>query len=469
MKNISFLFIPLILLGMLISSCESALDINTDPLAATTADPNVLLPFVLTQYSVRHTTELGTRIMDVPQHFSACFNTGSAGNTTSFLTGNTWGMMYSQVLGNLLLVEQDAEAAGPSSNNVAAIAKIIKANTFFELTMIWEKVPYSQALNAVDFPEPAFDEQEDILRGVLTILDEATTLIDNIPAEGTFDVSVGDIIYDGNMESWRRYANSLKLRVLMILKNKVDVGSQIQTVLNSPMIESNSEAAIIRYSRAPGNQNGYNQLVEAFFGISNEVQGVFAFGPPVYNLLKGDPRGEVMVNDTDAQEPCDIGDFAFSSPCPTVRDNIIRDDLPHMLFMPAEINLYRAELALEAGDPAEATTQYKAGVANAIAWWGGDIPGAELTIDQTVASDYVAALATPTLEDVYNQLYLESFMRPIVAWNTVRRTKTPEMAEVPGSNIAGILKRFTYAPDEIASNPSTPANLPTDTPMWFEK
>ena len=335
--------------------------------------------------------------------------------------------------------------------------------------MIWEKVPFSEALNAVDFPEPGFDEQEDVLRGVLTILDEATALIDDIPAEGTFDVSVGDIIYDGDMELWRKYANSLKLRVLMILKNKVDVGNQIQAVLNSPMIESNSEAALIRYSNAPGNQNGYNRLVEAFFGVSNEVQGVFAMGPPVYNLLKDDPRGSVLINDTDAQEPCNIGDFAFSSPCPTVRDNIIRDDLPHMLFMPAEINLYRAELALEAGNPSEATTQYKTGVANAIAWWGGDIPGAELTIDQTEASEYVAALATPTPEDVYNQLYLESFMRPMVAWNTVRRTKTPEMEEVPGSNIAGILKRFTYAPDEIASNPSTPANLPTDTPMWFEK
>ena len=467
MKNYKYIIIFLIL-GMMSSSCEKALDINKNPLAATTADPNVLLPFVLAQYSNRHTTELGTRIMDVPQHFTACFNSPRRGATSIFLTGNTWGMMYSQVLGNLLLVEQDAEAAGASSNNVAAIAKILKANTFFELTMIWEDVPYTQALNAVEFPEPSFDAQEVVLRGVLDILNEATGLIAAIPDEGIFDVSVGDLVYGGDMDLWNRYANSLKLRVLMILRNKVDVGGEISSVLSQPMIEFNDQSALIRYSNAPGGFNGYNNLVEAFFGVSNEAQGVYAPGPVLIDLLDGDPRADVLISNPNGLEPCPIGTFAFSSPCPTVRDNVIRNDLPHMLFMPAEINLYRAELALAAGNTTEAEEQYKMGIANNIAWWGGDIPGAILTIDAADAEAYVDGLATPTMEDIYNQLYIESFIRPMVAWNTVRRTKTPELLPVPGSNITTILKRFNYPPDEVASNPETPANPPTDTPMWFE-
>lgn len=467
MKSIKIISI-LLILGLFSSSCDKALDINKNPLAATTADPNVLLPFVLAQYSNRHVTELGTRIMDVSQHFSACFNSPRLGNTSIFLTGNTWAMMYSQVLGNLVLVEQDAEAAGPSSNNVAAIAKILKANTFFELTMIWEDVPYTEALNAVEFPEPSFDNQETVLRGALSTLDEATALIDAIPGEGIFDVSVGDIMYNGDMQSWRRYANSLKLRVLMILRNKVNVDAEIASVLSQPMIETNAQAALIRYSNAPGSFNAYNNLVEAFFGVSNEAQGVYAFGPVIYDLLQGDPRADVLISNPDALEPCDIGTFAFSSPCPTVRDNIIRNDLPHMLFMPAEINLYRAEIALAAGNAAEAEAQYKAGMANNIAWWGGDIPGAQLTIDATEAADFVEAQSAPTLEDIHNQLYIESFMRPVVAWNTVRRTNTPTLETVPGSNISTILKRFNYPPDEVAANPKTPANPPTDTKMWFE-
>lgn len=465
MKYIKYLSL-ILALSFVSTSCEDSLDINTDPLAATTADPNVLLPFVFAQYSNRHTTELGTRIMDVPQHFTACFNSPRQGNTSIFLTGNTWGMMYSQVLGNLLLVEQDAEAAGASSNNVAAIAKVLKANTFFELTMIWEDVPFTQALNATEFPLPAFDKQEDVLNGVVGILDDAIALIDS--GEGIFDVSNGDIIYGGNMDNWKRYANSLKLRVLMVLKNKTNVDSQIDAVLSQPLIESNGQSAIIRYSNAPGGFNGYNNLVEAFFGVSNEAQGVFAPSRTLFNLLQGDPRADVLIANPDGAEPIDMGMFAFSAGGPTIADNVIRNDLPHMLMMPSEVSLYKAEIAMGKGETGTADTEYRNGVAQSIAWWGGDIPGARLTIDATVASDYVAGLSAPTMEDIHNQLYVESFIRPVVAWNTVRRTKTPELEEVPGSSISTILKRFNYPPDEVASNPNAPVNAPTDTPMWFE-
>ena len=449
------------------TSCEDKLDINTNPLVASNADPNVLLPFVIAQYSNRHTTELGTRIMDVPQHFTACFNSPRNGNTSIFLTGNTWRMMYPQALGNLQLIEQDADAAGATSNNANAIAKILKANIYFELSMIWEDVPFTEALNPTDFPSPNFDNQETVLQGAVSIIDEALALIGGIPADGNFDVSGGDIIYRGDMAAWERYGNSLKLRILMVLKNKINVDSQISAVLSEPLIVSIDQSAIIRYSNEAGQGNAYNNLVEAFFGVSNEAQGVYAPSKTLKGLLDGDPRQDVLIADADL-DALEIGMFAFSAGGPTIADNVIRDDLPHMLFMPAEVNLYRAELAMEAGNAAEADAQYRNGVANNVAWWGGDIPGAQLTISAADAADFVDNLPAPTMEDIHNQLYIESFIRPVVAWNTVRRTGTPALPTPPGSSISTILKRFNYAPNEVAANPNNPANLPTDTPMWFE-
>ncbi|MFT6338417.1 MAG: hypothetical protein ACI86M_000136 [Saprospiraceae bacterium] len=466
MKILKYLSLVLIL-SFVSTSCDDSLDINTNPLAATTADPNVVLPFVLAQYSNRHVTELGTRTMDVPQHFTACFNSPRQGSTSIFLTGNTWSMMYTQVLGNLLLVENDAAEAGPSSNNINAIAKILKANVFFELTSIWEDVPFTEALNAIDFPKPLFDKQEDVLRGAVDILDEAMALIDAIPADGVFDVTVGDIIYGGDMVNWRVYANSLKLRVLMVLKNKVDVSSQIAGTLAQPLMESNDQAALVLYSASPGGQNGYNQLVEAFFGISNEDQFVYAPSETLFNLLEGDPRFDMIIANPDAGTPIAMGMFANPGD-PVIADNVIRDDLPHMLMMPAEISLYRAELAMESGDMTTANAQYKNGVALNVAWWGGNIPDAVETIPGDTQAAFVDGLAAPTLEDIYNQLYIESFIRPVVAWNTVRRTKTPSLDAVPGAIISTILKRYNYPPNEVASNSNTPVNLPTDTPMWFE-
>ena len=84
MRNIKLTTLLLAVGMFLLSSCEKQLDINTDPLVATSADPNVVLPYVIVQYSNRFITELGTRIMDVPQHFAFCFNSPRNGATTIF-------------------------------------------------------------------------------------------------------------------------------------------------------------------------------------------------------------------------------------------------------------------------------------------------------------------------------------------------------------------------------------------------
>ncbi|MCB0584795.1 MAG: SusD/RagB family nutrient-binding outer membrane lipoprotein, partial [Phaeodactylibacter sp.] len=226
-------------------------------------------------------------------------------------TGNTWGMYYTQVLGNLVLVEQDALAAGESRNNVAAIAKILKAKAFFELSCIWDKIPFSEALDGATYSSPNFDDQEAVFRGCLSILDEAISLIDKVPAEGVFDVSGGDVLFGGDMDKWRRWANSLKLRILMLIRNKdTSVDSQIQAVLGQPLIESNDQAVLLPYAGGGGAQNAFYGIVSAFFGPSNETAQVHGPGEPLYDLLKdGDPRFDLYILDPDGLGAPDNGFF----------------------------------------------------------------------------------------------------------------------------------------------------------------
>ena len=466
------LLLTILLVSCFVTSCDDALDINTNPLAASSADPNAVLPFVLVQYSNRHTTELGTRMMDVPQYYSFCYNSPRAGNTSSFLTGNTWAMYYTDVLGNLALVEADAAAAGESSNNISAIAKILKAKSFFELSSIWEKVPFSQALNGEEFPSPIFDEQQSIMAGCVSILDEAMTLIDNMP-EGVFDVSVGDVIYGGNMDNWRRWANSLKIRILMMMRNKdTSVDAALTAALGQPVIESNDQTALLKYFDTPGSVNAHQNIITTFFGGTNESATLHTPGIPVYNLLndKSDPRFDFMIFDPNGGGVPDIGENVVLSGNSNAAysNNVIRNTLPHIMFTPAEIDFYKAELALLGVTSDDAQAHFEAGLTKILSFWGGDIPDAVGSIDPAVIADYVANYGTATLQDVHEQLYLEGMFRPVVGWNTVRRTGVPTMEPVPGTSIATILKRFDYPPDEAAANGNTPANQPTDTPMWFE-
>lgn len=466
------IFSLILVVAVMATSCEKELDINTNPLVATSADPNAVLPFVFVQYSNRHTSELGTRMMDVPQHIGACFNSPRTGATGSTITGNTWGMYYTQVLGNLALVEADALEAGITSNNIAAIAKIFKAKAFFELSSIWGDIPFSQALDGVQFPTPEFDTQEEVFNGVLTILDEAIALIDAMPAE-VADVSVGDLIYNGNMDNWRRWANSLKLRVLMMLRNKsTAVDTEITKVLSEPLIEDNSQAALIRYADNSGEANSWQRLITNFFGGRNETSGVYSPSAVSYDLFNqnDDPRFGLMISDPSSLGPADIGQFTFGTPGATahVSNNVVRNDMPHNMFLPSEVSLYRAELALLGVSSDDAQVEFEKGLRQNCEYWGGDIPGATATIDAADIDNFITNIGAVDLQKVHEQLYLESFFRPIIAWNTVRRTKVPDMLPVPGTSISTILKRFNYAPDEVSSNPNTPANLSTDTPMWFE-
>lgn len=452
-------------------SCEKTLDINTDPLVATSADPNAVLPYVFVQYSARKVTELGTRICDVSQYISNTFNSPNRGNTSIFLTGNTWGMMYNQILGNLSLIIKDAEVAGESRNNVNAIATILSAHIFYELTSLWEEVPYSQALDGQQFPSPLFDDQETVLLGVISLLDKAINLIDNRPQTGEFVITPSsDMFYGGNINQWRTLANSLKLRTLMMLRSGgSNVDGQINQVLNQTLMSDNQDAALIRYEGVSGAQNGMLTIITAFFGPDNESQDVFGPGDPIDELLSesNDPRWDLWVARNDLDPP---GNDVFPDQGTSVlSNNIIRANLPDVLMTPAEIDLYKAELALNGfSNAGNAETNYRNGVRNSIQWWGQDIPGIINTVSDSEINNYVNSLSTPNLEDVFNQQYLASFLMPVMAWNHVRINQIPDLSPPPNTNINTILKRFNYPPDEIGTNPNTPENKNTDVPMWFE-
>ncbi|MEP1093582.1 MAG: SusD/RagB family nutrient-binding outer membrane lipoprotein [Cyclobacteriaceae bacterium] len=457
-------------------SCDDKLDVNTDPLAASSANPNAVLPFVFAEYSARKMSELGTRISDVSHHLGHTFNSPKNGTTSIFLTGNTWGTWYVGLLGNLVLLEADAAEAGTTSNNVQAVAKIMKSQLFFELTSLWGAVPYTEALDGVNFPEPNFDSQEVVLDGVVSELDAAMALIDAMPASGNFDFSSGDLLLGGDMTAWRELANSIKIRTLMLIRNVASresgAESQLVTAFGQPTV---SEPVFFGYDGGSGADNAYFGIVNAFFGPSNEATQIFGPSQTTVDLLRGnnDPRVDLWLVDlsgTGDYPTATYGRFPGAEET-VLADNIIRGDLPDVYFLPSEIEFYRAELLLDGVAVGGGTAQaaFETAVSSTVQYWGGGIEGFQGNAVSAAAADaFAASLGTVDLTKVHEQLWLETFLRPVVAWNHVRRTNTPALQPSGAATIPTILKRFDYPPNEVAANPNTPANPPTETPMWFE-
>lgn len=276
------------IIGMLfllsLAGCgEEFLDINTDPNAATAVSPDVLIPTIQTNLSSARVVELGPSMEFITQHWGS---TGSAGvfidperyNIGTFMPRNTWSTYYGSVMRNAKLMELDAKE--DEKDNIAAQALIIQAHAYFSLTTLFGDVPFSQA---VDFEttSPIFDSQEDVFRGVISLIDEANALI-NPNAEfggitdadlyfGTFTSAYNTSADKAEqMEKWRRYANSVKFKALMFLRSGgASVDSEIAQAINQPMVSELDQDVALPFFDSPNNANNAWKIFLLFSGGEN--------------------------------------------------------------------------------------------------------------------------------------------------------------------------------------------------------
>lgn len=119
---------------------------------------------------------------------------------------------YSGHLKDLQVAMQQAEAAG--DNNWLAVGKILTAYSYQNITDVYGDIPYSEALKADD-PDnpniyPKYDSQASIYADLIVQLKAANAMIDTGKK-----ISTADIVFNGDMMKWKRFCNSLMLRIYM--------------------------------------------------------------------------------------------------------------------------------------------------------------------------------------------------------------------------------------------------------------
>lgn len=145
---------------------------------------------------------------------------------------------------------------GPINNQIA-VAKILKAYYFWNITDRWGDVPYSEALQGVDNFTPVYDSQESIYEDLFAELKEAVDLIES----GSI---ANDIIYNGDMGKWRKLANSI--RMLMALRLSEVAPAVAEAEFNDAMedgvLESNDDNLVFQHLSEANNQNyWFGQIV----------------------------------------------------------------------------------------------------------------------------------------------------------------------------------------------------------------
>lgn len=183
---------------------------------------------------------------------------------TRSIPDNHWRVMYRDVLKNLdqaakNIAGTDNELTNSQKPNKLAIVEILSVYAWSNLVETYGDIPYEEALD-IDNLLPKYDDGLTVYKDLLSRLD---TAIGQLNSESSFS-STEDLIYGGDSASWKRFGNTLKLRMGMVLAD-VDAGlskSTVESAFNSGVISSNAEDGNYQYSAtAPNNNPVHDNLV----------------------------------------------------------------------------------------------------------------------------------------------------------------------------------------------------------------
>jgi hypothetical protein len=113
----------------------------------------------------------------------------------------------------------------PQQQITFGIAKIMKAYIFQNLVDLYGDVPYSQAFLGSSNLKPKYDNQQTIYRDLIVQIDAGITALKTAPADAIVPNATQDIMYAGKTSLWIRFANTLKLRILLHQSGMADANT----------------------------------------------------------------------------------------------------------------------------------------------------------------------------------------------------------------------------------------------------
>lgn len=163
-----------------------------------------------------------------------------------------WDSYYS---GNRAAIRNITEVIKVWDNNPEFIneyqfARVMKVYMFQRMTDLYGDVPYSQASQPDLYSYPKYDTQEAIYDHMLKELDEVNTALTSPSAKNS--ISNADVLFKGNATSWKKFANSLMLRLATRL-TKIDPAKAetwTKKAIANGLIEKHSESAVLNHANA---------------------------------------------------------------------------------------------------------------------------------------------------------------------------------------------------------------------------
>lgn len=382
---------------------------------------------------------------------------------------------YSSILLNIDKMMKEAEKTG--EQNYIAIAKLYRAIVFYNLTLTFGDIPYTEAVKGEEkITQPKYDSQEEVFIGILKELEEANTIINN-------SASVeGDIIYNGDMLRWKKFINSFRLKVLMTLSKKGNVGSynisqEFAKILNNEIImQSIEDNAQLKFFDSADSR--YSTFNDSSYGSSVYMADYFI------DLFKDrrDPRLFTFAEQTTGAKELgkSITDFSAyngGNPTSSYSDNAVlvtekniskvnirfyKDAInePYNVLSYSELQFILAEASARKWISNSAKTHYENGIKSNFDFYKKYVKNSEAYFSGFNLSDYLASSLvvykdSETLEQQLEQIMTQKYMTmfhqgQMVSYHDYLRTGYPNFPLPKGMTKAPA--RYRYPQTEYNYN-----------------
>lgn len=273
------------------SGCEKDfLDINVDP----NNPAHVALGQLLTSGEVNMVNSFGignpglSTPASILVHQTVQRGSVDAYNVTGedFQIQTAWQNLYSGALEDFKGIIDDGTANGDYP--YVGVAKILTAYTYSIMVDLWADIPFSEALKGAENQFPHYDDDAAIYPQLFAMIDSG---IADLEAEGNAP-GPDDVIYDGDLDKWRQFAKTLKLKMYNQMRLVDDVTDEVNALLAGGDLMSEGNDFELRYgtSVAPDDRN------PAFVVEYTPGNRLSYISPYFYEILRGSSALNNILN-----------------------------------------------------------------------------------------------------------------------------------------------------------------------------
>jgi len=436
-------FLIILFIGFLVSACTNNFeDINENPNNPASSDPNYIFTHVVKERAGEYGIFANYNYNYVQRWVMQ--TAAVYGNSTmppyelfdQYRIGLLWEHLYANILSNCTMLERYT-ADDKLLVNKHQIARIWKVFTMYLVTDLWGDVPYSEAWGLLDgySPEviqPKYDSQEDIYVSMIETLADAVTKFDD-----SQEVYSYDQIFDGDIDLWIKFANSLRLRLAVRAGNIAEITA---IVSENNLMSTNDESAVFQYLES---QEWWNPYYDLHINSLNKQQPELTGTSVIkisYLLVKhldetNDPRLAVYA------QPIETDNTSFMG-VPNLMNSNKKENqamgmgiysssyigtyftrtpaLKKPLLTYAEVCFLRAEAAFRGWTNEDAQTWYNAGVRAAMEMY-------EIAENDIVTFIENDGAFNNTLEQIMVQKWVALYLDGWEAFAEYRRTGYPQL------------------------------------------